>query len=62
MERGRKGKGFVTRAQTMGANETPIFAIGDSVMLGTTNELLARIPGLGIDAQVGRQVAEGIRC
>ncbi|MGZ8171949.1 MULTISPECIES: acyltransferase family protein [Methylobacter] len=59
IERGKEGKGWVIRAQTMDTKKTPVFAVGDSVMLGAINELLEGIPGLGLDAQVGRQVTAG---
>lgn len=59
IERGKEGKNWITRVQSMDAEKTPVFAIGDSVMLGAVDELLASIPGLGIDVQVGRQVATG---
>jgi hypothetical protein len=39
---------------------THIFGIGDSVMLGASSELTRAIPGMEIDAVVGRQAATGI--
>jgi len=58
--RGSNGRGYITRATTVEGERPAVFAIGDSVMLGAANEMLKRIPGLGLDAQVGRQAAAGI--
>ena len=38
-----------------------ITAIGDSVMLGAAHELAAQVPGIDLDAAVGRQVSQAIR-
>jgi hypothetical protein len=56
-------KGYITRVQTAdtASLKSPIFAVGDSVMVGATAELLKRMPCLSIDAQVGRQLATGIQ-
>lgn len=37
-----------------------LFAIGDSVLLGASHHLAKTIPGIGIDAQVGRQASQGL--
>jgi hypothetical protein len=39
---------------------TRIFGVGDSVMLGASGELRQQIPGIEIDAVVGRQASTGI--
>jgi hypothetical protein len=39
---------------------THIFGVGDSVMLGASSELEQAIPGIEIDAVVGRQASAGI--
>lgn len=39
---------------------TRIFGVGDSVMLGASSELRQEIPGVEIDAVVGRQASTGI--
>lgn len=39
----------------------PIIAIGDSVMVGAADELERAIPGVQIDAAIGRQVSAAIR-
>jgi hypothetical protein len=39
---------------------TRIFGVGDSVMLGASGELRRAIPGIEIDAVVGRQASTGI--
>ena len=56
-------KGWITRVQTAdtATTKSPVFAVGDSVMVGATAELLKRLPCLSIDAQVGRQLASGIQ-
>ncbi|HEX5370384.1 MAG TPA: acyltransferase family protein [Dehalococcoidia bacterium] len=38
-----------------------VTAIGDSVMLGAAYSLAASIPGIDVDAQVGRQVSEAVQ-
>ncbi|MCY3883072.1 MAG: acyltransferase family protein [Chloroflexi bacterium] len=38
-----------------------VTAIGDSVMLGAAHELAAQVPGIDLDAAVGRQVSQAIR-
>ena len=40
--------------------ELHVFATGDPVMLGAATELRKQIPGISIDASVGRQVADGL--
>ena len=44
------------------ASKTPtrVFGVGDSVMLGASTELRRLIPGIEIDAVVGRQASTGI--
>src|SRR5690242_18705801 len=37
-----------------------IFGVGDSVMLGASSELTQAVPGIEIDAVVGRQASAGI--
>ncbi len=37
-----------------------VTAIGDSVMLGAAHELAAQVPGIDLDAAVGRQVSQAI--
>ena len=37
-----------------------VFAIGDSVMLGSADALHAALPGITVDAEVSRQFAEGV--
>lgn len=39
---------------------TRIFGVGDSVMVGASGELRREIPGIEIDAVVGRQASTGI--
>jgi hypothetical protein len=41
------------------AARSKVYAIGDSVMLGARSALTATIPGLTVDAKVGRYMAEG---
>ena len=41
--------------------ESLVTAIGDSVMLGAAHELAAQVPGIDLDAAVGRQVSQAIR-
>ena len=59
----KNDKGWTTRVQTADttATKSPIFAVGDSVMVGATTELLKRLPCMSLDAQVGRQLANGIQ-
>ena len=59
----RNDKGYVTHLQTVdnAAQNPPVFALGDSVMVGAASELLRQLPCISIDAKVGRQLAEGIR-
>ena len=44
-----------------GAGSVRVTAIGDSVMLGAAHELAAQVPGIDLDAAVGRQVSQAIR-
>ncbi|HAT31235.1 MAG TPA: hypothetical protein DCW29_10405 [Janthinobacterium sp.] len=37
-----------------------IYAIGDSVLLGAKEQLLKTIPGIRVDAEVGRQASQGL--
>jgi len=37
-----------------------VYAVGDSVMLGATDALVAALPGIAVNAAVGRQVSEGV--
>jgi peptidoglycan/LPS O-acetylase OafA/YrhL len=43
------------------ASSPAVTAIGDSVMLGASDELVAAIPNLDLDAKVGLQVSEAIQ-
>ena len=43
-----------------GQTPTRIFGVGDSVMLGASSSLQQAIPGIEIDAAVGRQASTGI--
>lgn len=40
--------------------DTHILAIGDSVMLGARNRLLRSLPGVNVDAEVGRQASHSL--
>lgn len=42
------------------ARDTRILAIGDSVMLGAREHLVRSLPGVSVDAQVGRQASQGL--
>jgi peptidoglycan/LPS O-acetylase OafA/YrhL len=44
-----------------GDGSVRVTAIGDSVMLGAAHELAAQVPGIDLDAAVGRQVSQAIR-
>ena len=43
------------------AGTVRVTAIGDSVMLGAAHQLAEEIPGIDLDASVGRQVSQAIR-
>ena len=43
------------------AGTVRVTAIGDSVMLGAAHQLAEDIPGIDLDASVGRQVSQAIR-
>ncbi len=49
-----------TNVQPTSTTPTRIFGVGDSVMLGASGELTQAIPGIEIDAVVGRQASTGI--
>lgn len=57
-----KGKGYVNRVKTVekAGEKSPVFLLGDSVMVGATEELVKRIPNASLDSQVGRQLSKGI--
>ena len=42
------------------ATGSDVFAVGDSVMLASAVQLASALPGISIDAQVGRQVSVGL--
>jgi hypothetical protein len=46
--------------QPVSRTPAQIFGIGDSVMLGASGELRRAVPGIEIDAVVGRQASTGI--
>lgn len=48
-------------ADEMIAGGDDIYAIGDSVLLGAKQHLLKTIPGIGVDAAVGRQASQGLK-
>jgi len=48
------------KAQPASKTPTHFFGVGDSVMLGASGELRQAIPGIEIDAVVGRQASTGI--
>lgn len=58
-----KDKGYVNRVTTIekAGEKSPVFLLGDSVMVGATNELVKRIPNASLDSQVGRQLSKGIQ-
>lgn len=58
-----KGKGYVNRVTTVekAGEKSPIFLLGDSVMVGATDELVKRLPNASLDSQVGRQLSKGIQ-
>lgn len=49
------------RAVSGGSINVRVTAIGDSVMLGAAHQLAEDIPGIDLDASVGRQVSQAIR-
>ena len=57
-----KGKNYVNRVKTVekAGEKSPVFLLGDSVMVGATDELVKRIPNASLDSQVGRQLSKGI--
>lgn len=61
-ERTKNGKGYVNRVKTVekAGEKSPVFLLGDSVMVGATDELVKRIPNASLDSQVGRQLSKGI--
>lgn len=61
-ERAKNGKGYVNRVKTVekAGEKSPVFLLGDSVMVGATDELVKRIPNASLDSQVGRQLSKGI--
>lgn len=58
-----KGKGYVNRVTTIekAGEKSPVFLLGDSVMVGATDELVKRLPNASLDSQVGRQLSKGIQ-
>ncbi len=62
-ERAKNGTGYVNRVRTVDQPnaKTPVFLLGDSVMVGATTELLKRLPCVSLDSQVGRQLGKGIQ-
>lgn len=58
----KNGKGYVNGVKTVekAGEKSPIFLLGDSVMVGATDELVKRIPNASLDSQVGRQLSKGI--
>ena len=44
-----------------GESTVRVTAIGDSVMLGAAHRLAADVPGIDLDASVGRQISQAIR-
>ncbi|HCT99601.1 MAG TPA: hypothetical protein DF614_05960 [Methylococcaceae bacterium] len=62
-ERAKNGTGYVNRVRTVDQPnaKTPVFLLGDSVMVGATAELLKRLPCVSLDSQVGRQLGKGIQ-
>ncbi len=58
-----KGKGYVNRVTTVekAGEKSPVFLLGDSVMVGATDELVKRLPNASLDSQVGRQLSKGIQ-
>jgi len=53
--------GYVTRVHTSSKKKPAILAIGDSVMVGAAAELLRKMPGLMLDAKVGRQLGDALQ-
>ena len=41
--------------------DTPVTAVGDSVMVGASHDLAQNLPNLNLDAQVGLQVSQAIK-
>jgi lysophospholipase L1-like esterase len=41
--------------------DTPVTAVGDSVMVGASDDLARNLPNLDLDAQVGLQVPQAIK-
>lgn len=62
-ERDKNGKGYVNRVTTLekSGEKSPLFLLGDSVMVGATDELVKRLPNASLDSQVGRQLSKGIQ-
>lgn len=62
-EHAKNGTGYVNRVKTVDQpnKKTPVFLLGDSVMVGATTELLKRLPCVSLDSQVGRQLGKGIQ-
>lgn len=58
----KNGKGYINRVKTVekAGEKSPVFLLGDSVMVGATDELVKRIPSASLDSQVGRQLSKGI--
>lgn len=48
-------------AETIMEGGDDVWAIGDSVMLGASAHLIKTIPGIRIDAHIGRQASEGLK-
>ncbi len=53
--------GYVTRIRADAGKKTLVFGVGDSVMVGAAVELLRQIPGLTLDAKVGRQISDATK-
>ncbi|MEN9897513.1 MAG: hypothetical protein RLZZ66_1162 [Pseudomonadota bacterium] len=62
-EHAKNGTGYINRVRTVDQPnaKTPVFLLGDSVMVGATTELLKRLPCVSLDSQVGRQLGKGIQ-
>ena len=52
---------FEHRGAVTATDSVLVTAIGDSVMLGAAHELAREVPGIDLDAAVGRQVSQAIR-
>lgn len=60
-EQARRTADSLDDADSILAGGEHIYAIGDSVLLGARGHLLRTIPGIRVDAEVGRQASQGLK-